>query len=60
MESIRVKAKVYFPPPAVALPLEKRPLKGRFAHIPYSSEDFIKERREENEREERRWEEEGI
>lgn len=30
-----------------------RPLRGRFAHVPYSSEDLIREKREEAELEDR-------
>ena len=30
-----------------ALDRASRPLKGRLAHVPYSSEDFIKEKKEE-------------
>ena len=32
-----------------ALNKVSRPLKGRLAHVPYSSEDFIREKREEAE-----------
>lgn len=36
-----------------ALDKVSRPLKGRLAHVPYSSEDFIREKREEAELEDR-------
>lgn len=36
-----------------ALDKVARPLKGRFAHVPYSSEDLIREKREEAELEDR-------
>ncbi len=36
-----------------ALDRASRPLKGKYAHIPYSSEDFIREKREEAELEDR-------
>jgi len=36
-----------------ALDKVSRPLRGRLAHVPYSSEDFIREKREEAELEDR-------
>ena len=36
-----------------ALDKVSRPLEGRFAHVPYSSEGFIREKREEAELEDR-------
>jgi len=36
-----------------ALDKASRPVKGKYAHIPYSSEDLIREKREEVELEER-------
>lgn len=36
-----------------ALDKVSRPLKGRFAHVPYTSEDLIREKREEAELEDR-------
>lgn len=34
-----------------------RAIRGKYAHIPFSSDDLIRERREEVEREERQWKE---
>ena len=61
--SVRVTSKVLagVGKPAIIVPATEaqpsgkasRPLKGRFAHVPYSSEDLIKEKKKEAELEDR-------